>query len=123
MVLSLGGVLSVGGSQAHNIFTLALNLFGGAIMVRILVLHLNRQLVLTRDGIRIRGGKSASIQWSEVRSVLVEKAGPNGRHVRFVLADRSMISPVPVNVWTMRDREFDQKVLTIREWHAHFGSP
>jgi len=121
-VVVIGLFLAPDGLQAHNIYTLALNVFGGAMMVWILVLNLNRELVLTRDGIRIRGGKSASIQWGEVKSVLVEKAGPKGRRVRFVLADKSMISPVPVDVWTMRDREFDQKVSTIQRWHAHFGS-
>jgi hypothetical protein len=122
MILSFGGIIYIGGPLAHNIFSLALNLFCGAMLVRILVLHLKRELILTRDGIRIRGRKSASVHWSEVRSVLAEKAGPNGRRVRFVLADKSMISPVPVDVWTMRDREFDQKVSTIQRWHAHFGS-
>jgi hypothetical protein len=122
MILSFGGVIYIGDTLGHNIFTLALNLLVGAMLVRTLVLNLNRELVLTQNGIRIRGGKSASIQWSEVQSVLVEKAGSNGRRVRFVLANKSMISPVPVDVWTMRDAEFDQKVSMIRRWHAQFGS-
>jgi hypothetical protein len=47
------------------------------------------EVVQTRDGIRIRGGKSASVQWSEVKSALVEKAGPQ-RAPRAVCARRQI---------------------------------
>ena len=123
MYLSLIGVLSVSGSQALNIASFVLDLSGATYMVWIIWVILNTQMVLTRDGVHLRNWKYTFVRWSEVSSVLVEDRPFGGRRVRFVLADKSKISPVPAETRLLRDREFDQKVSTIQEWHSRFGSP
>ncbi|TCO60755.1 caspase family protein [Actinocrispum wychmicini] len=120
IVVVIGNSLWSSRSPADNILAPAV-LFVTGIMA--LGANSNTQLILTQDGVRIRWGKSTFIRWSEIKAVLVEDTENHGRRVRFVLSNKSMISPVPMDSRVLGDREFDQKVSIIQKWHDRFGSP
>lgn len=113
------GAFISGSPQGRNILSLTILLLTMPMIGVMLRWMSTVQLALTRDGVYIRNWKSTFVRWSEIKSVLVEDAGHWRRRVRFVLDNKIVISPVPVDARGARDREFDQKVSTIRRWHDH----
>jgi hypothetical protein len=100
--------------------------FGIATSVAKLAVHLRSKLVLTEEGIRLTRWKRERIPWSEIKAVQMgRQAGMpfNPRRIRFVLADRSILSGVPVDGWGARDPLFDHKLRTIQQLHVQFGAP
>jgi hypothetical protein len=126
----LGSSLSVSGITFPSQGSVRGAIIGGSVgllaTVVLTIMHLRGELVLTSQGIYLRRWKTKFIWWSEIRVVRVGRPPllyVGTRYVRFVLQDRSVLSMVPIDVWGVRDREFDQKVWTIKQWHAQFGSP
>lgn len=80
------------------------------------------RLTLTAQGVELKRWLTTMIPWKEIQSVQTgTDRVENFDMVEFVLSDRSELSWVPGHYLTTPDREFDQKLQTIQQWHARFG--
>ncbi|MGH3866795.1 MAG: caspase, EACC1-associated type [Pseudonocardiaceae bacterium] len=78
-------------------------------------------LTLTSQGVELKRWETTMIPWKEIQSVQTGSAY-GVKTVKFVLSGRSdELSWVPGHNVAMPDREFDQKLQTIQQWHARFG--
>jgi hypothetical protein len=116
-------ISSYGTSSASSLDGAIGGIIGAAIGGTVgLVISLRSALRLTQYGVYVRSWKTTFIRWNEIQEVRVHR-WLNFRYVSFVLGDRSTTCWVPADGPWCRDGQFDQKVSTIQQLHAHFRSP
>lgn len=77
----------------------------------------------TPQGILLRGYTKRQFAWNQVARIYGGNYMLGQRRTYVQLTDgRTIRAWAPMNYWSMPDGQFDQKVATLQQWHAHYSA-